>query len=154
MMTSVSRATVDAFFAAYATRDPQRIAPYLDDDVQWAVTGPVDLLPFCGERRGKAAVVELFERALPSVFGTVRMVWDEILIDGDRVAALVRLFATQRGNERPVSYRTAQFYRFRDEKIASFRAVFDSFNAAEQVHGQRLPFVDSIADHRADVVVL
>ena len=153
MDNSLSRAVVDAFFAAYATRDAQQIAPFLDEDVQWAVTGPIDVLPFCGEWRGRAAVLELFEQLLPKVFGGMRFVSDELLIEGDRMAALLRIFATGQDDGRPISYRTAQFYRFRDGKIVSFRAVFDSFNAAEQVHGRRFPVGKGIKRGR-DVVMV
>jgi ketosteroid isomerase-like protein len=154
MNNAVSHALVDAFFAAYATRDAKHIAPFLDENVEWAVTGPIDVLPFCGERRGRNAVLQLFEHALPSVLSGVRLVRDQTLIDGDRVAVLCRLFATQREGGRALSYRTAQFYRFRAGQIVSFRAVFDSFNAAEQVHGQRLPFGDIGMPGRDDVVVV
>jgi ketosteroid isomerase-like protein len=152
MDNSVSHALVDAFFAAYATRDSAQIAPFLDENVEWAVTGPVDLLPFCGERSGKQAVIALFDDSVPAVFDDLRAVRDQTLIDGDRVAVLIRLFATQRGSGRPLSYRTAQFYRFRDGKIITFRAVFDSSNAAEQVHGQ--PFRMAAGAERSDVVFL
>jgi ketosteroid isomerase-like protein len=152
MDNSVSHALVDAFFAAYATRDSVQIAPFLDENVEWAVTGPIDLLPFCGEHNGKQAVMALFDNSVPAVFDDLRAVRDQTLIDGDRVAVLIRLFATQRGSGRPVSYRTAQFYRFRAGKIVTFRAVFDSFNAAEQVHGQ--PFQTANSAERGDVVVL
>ena len=152
MDNSVSHALVDAFFAAYATRDSVKIAPFLDEDVEWAVTGPIDLLPFCGEWHGKRAVMRLFAKSLPAVFDDVRVMRDQTLIDGDRVAVLIRLFATLHGSGRPVRYRTAQFYRFRSGKVVSFRAVFDSFNAAEQVNGR--PFQIAGRAERGDVVVL
>ena len=42
MTEPVSRAEVEAFYEAYRSRDPQRIAEFLDDDVEWHIGGPVD----------------------------------------------------------------------------------------------------------------
>ena len=56
MVQTVSRSIVQGFYLAYVSRDPARMAAFLDDDVQWLVTGPVDLLEYCGLRRGKEAV--------------------------------------------------------------------------------------------------
>ena len=35
------------------------LATYLDDEVVWTISGPVDILPFCGQRVGKDAVMKL-----------------------------------------------------------------------------------------------
>ena len=53
MTTHVSRNAVIAFFQAYSSRDPVRIAPFIADDVEWMIVGPVDLLHFCGPRKGR-----------------------------------------------------------------------------------------------------
>ena len=49
----VPRAVVEAFYRALADRDVGTLATYLDDDVVWTISGPVDILPFCGQRVGK-----------------------------------------------------------------------------------------------------
>ena len=58
---AVPRPVVHAFYQALASRDPARIAPFIDDDVRWTIVGPVDVLRFCGERRGKAAVLSVLD---------------------------------------------------------------------------------------------
>ena len=63
---------------------------------------------------------------------------EELLVDGDRAATVSRVTALQRGTNRVISYRQAQFFRFRDNKIVSYRAILDSFDAAEQLLGRAI----------------
>ena len=62
---TVERSVVEAFYQAYGERDVETIVQFLDDDVTWTISGPVDILPFCGSRRGKAAVMKLIQPARP-----------------------------------------------------------------------------------------
>src|SRR5439155_7679812 len=136
MTTGISRELVRNYFQACVSRDPARIAPYLDDDVEWSCAGPVDLLHFCGERRGKSAVIDTIVRLAPSLIRLTEMELEEVLIDGDRAATFTRLAAIHAGSGRTVSFRCAQFLRFRGNKLVEFRALIDSFDAAEQVLGR------------------
>ena len=135
MPTPISRQLVRDYFQACVSRDPERIARFLDDDVEWSLGGPVDLLPFCGQRHGKSAVIDTIVRLAPSSIRLTEMEPEELLIDGDRAASLLRLSAIHASTGRTVSYRCAQFLRFHDGKLVEFRALIDSFDAAEQVLG-------------------
>jgi ketosteroid isomerase-like protein len=64
MQAPVSRSLVEAFYAALSSSDPAKMAPFIHDDAHWVIAGPVDLLQFCGERHGKAAILRRFDRAL------------------------------------------------------------------------------------------
>ena len=138
MTYSVPRAVVEAFYEAYAARDIDRVAPFLDDDVDWTISGPVDVLRFCGRRRGKAAVLDLMRRVVPEVIGIYSFVVDTMVIDGDRVATFNRLSARVGGDGRVISYQLAHFMRFRDGKVVENLSLIDSFDAAEQVLGYPL----------------
>jgi len=46
MSKQVPRAVVEAFYHALSIRDMDRLATYLDDEVVWTISGPVDILPF------------------------------------------------------------------------------------------------------------
>ncbi len=61
-----------------------------------------------------------------------------MLIDGDRVATLNRLWADTSADGRIISYRLAHFLRFRDGKVAENLSLLDSFDAVEQVLGHPL----------------
>jgi len=137
MIEPVSRATVEAFYKAYAERDVDKIAPFLDDNVEWSISGPVDVLPFCGTRHGKAAVLDMIVRLVPEVFRIHSFVSAAVLVDGDQAATLNRLRA-KCGDGRVISYRLAHFVRFRAGKIIRNLSLIDSFDAVEQVLGHPL----------------
>ena len=131
----VTREWVEAFNEAYAGRQMDRLASLLDDDVRWVISGPVDLMPFCGERRGKPAVLDMVARIAPRQFSVVSFTPELVLIDGDRAATLCRATGERAANGRTIGWRVAQFMRFRDQKIVEYCSVIDSFDAAEQVLG-------------------
>ena len=138
MSYSVSRAVVDAFYKAYATRDADKIAPFIHDDVEWTISGPVDYLPFCGIHRGKANVLDLIEHKVKAVLRTFSFVPESIVIDGDQVAMLSRQSAKRTGDGCTISYRVANIMRFRDDKVIVNFSLIDSYDAVEQVFGQQL----------------
>jgi ketosteroid isomerase-like protein len=151
----VGRKIVDAFFAAYAERDGAKLRPFLAKDVQWSISGPVDLLQFCGMRQGPDAVIELIERLVPEVLLVVSFKPEMILVDGDCALALSRVSARRTGDGRTISYRVAQFLRFRDGQVTEYCSVIDSFDAAEQVLGQHfgiMPSCDAIGQDALVVV--
>ena len=138
MSEPVSRVTVEAFYRAYGARDLKRTADFLADDVVWTISGPIDVLPFCGTYRGATAVLDMMARVVPQVFDLVKFEPSAMLIDGDRVATLNRLTAKHKDDGRVISYRVAHFLRFRGGKIVETVSLLDSFDAAEQVLGHAL----------------
>ena len=153
MTHTVTLETAQAFYKAYAARDIARMADFLADDVEWTISGPVGVLPFCGTQQGKEAVLALFEKGIPAVYRVVNFVLDQLLVDGDRVASLNRLSA-HAPDGRVISYRLAHFFRFRDGKIVENLSLIDSFDAVEQVLGHPLvPDSPPLADADAGDLV-
>ena len=142
MTDPVPRSVVEAFYKAYAARDAEKIAEFLDDDVEWTISGPVDVLRFCGTHRGKAAVLDLIGRLVPEVLRVFSFVPDAMLVDGDQVATLNRQSARRTDDGRVISYRVANFMRFRDGKVVENLSLLDSFDAVEQVLGHPLAVHD------------
>jgi ketosteroid isomerase-like protein len=149
--TSVSRPVVRAFYQALASRDPIGIARFIDNDVRWTIVGPVDVLQFCGERRGKRAVIELFERVVPAVLDVTAFVPEILLVDGDRAASFSRIVGTLRASGHTISYRCAHFIRFRADKVIECSSIIDSFDAAEQVFGHPIDLTQEAPRRVLDV---
>lgn len=137
MPQEAARGFVHVFCDAMTSRDAGRLAPFLDDDIEWVVFGPVDLFPFFGRRRGKTAVLAMF-RELMTVLQLRRCEQDSLLTDGENAAALVKINALDMSTGRILSLRLAQFATFREHKLVSLKAVFDSFDVAEQVMGREI----------------
>ncbi|MEP7030354.1 MAG: nuclear transport factor 2 family protein [Pseudolabrys sp.] len=150
----VTRPFLEAFYKAYAAHDASAVAEFLADDVTWTISGPVDLLSFCGTCRGKPAVLDLIARSVPSVFHVLRFSTQSTLIDGDRVATLNRLSAKCSDNGRVISYRLAHFMRFRDGKVIENLSLLDSFDAVEQVLGHPLAVHEGHTAHSGDMVAI
>ena len=142
MTSPVSRAVVEGFYHALAIRDMDTLATYLDDQVVWTISGPVDILPFCGQRVGKDVVMKLLMREIPALLSGRRFVPKTILVDGDRAAVLGKLTATKRDGGRAISYRIAHFMQFRNEKVVDYVSILDSFDAVEQMLGHTIEVRD------------
>lgn len=153
MPEPVTRALVEAFYKAYAARDADQISQFLADDVEWSISGPVDVLPFCGTRHGKAAVLDMVVRLIPEVFRVFNFVSDAMLVDGDQAATLSRLTAKS-GDGRIISYRLAHFVRFRAGKIVRNLSLIDSFDAVEQVLGHPLDVHECERHETGDLIAV
>lgn len=138
----VPRTVVEAFYHALANRDLEALATFLDDRVVWTISGPVDILPFCGRRVGKDVVMQLLVRDIPTLLEDRRFVPQTMLVDGDRAAVLGKLTATKRAGGRAISYRIAHFIQFRNEKVIEYVSIIDSFDAVEQMLGYSLDAYD------------
>jgi ketosteroid isomerase-like protein len=142
MTNPVPRAVVEAFYHALSVRDMDALARFLDDEVVWTISGPVDILPFCGRRVGKDVVMDLLERDIPTLLSGRRFFAKTMLVDGDRAAVLGKLTATKRAGGRAISYRIAHFIQFRDEKVIDYVSIIDSYDAVEQMLGYSLDAYD------------
>lgn len=151
---TVDPARIEAYFKAFASRNAEAFGAFLHDDVVWTISGPVDLIPYCGTHRGKDAVVGIMARRAPKVLRDVRLVREKFLIDGNRGAALTRLTARLVADDRSISYRVANFFRFQDGKVIENVSLMDSFDAAEQLLGHAIDVGDAppLADENIVVI--
>ena len=138
MTKPVPRAWVEAFYKTLANADFVALEPYLAEDVTWTINGPIDILPFCGQRKGKALVLKLLDRDIPAFLDKRVLVPSGILVDGNQAAVFGKLTARSRDAGHPISYRIAQFFRFEDRKVIEYVSLIDSFDAVEQVLGHSL----------------
>ncbi|MGE0565174.1 MAG: nuclear transport factor 2 family protein [Pseudolabrys sp.] len=138
------RVAIETFYSALCTHDYRVVADYLADDVDWTISGPVEVLPYCGTFRGKEQVLAVLEQKVPETLGHRHIVPDLLLVDGDKAAALARLVADGH-NGHTISYRVAQFFTVQDNKVVYYYSVADSFDAVEQVIGHRIEMPKSPA---------
>jgi ketosteroid isomerase-like protein len=154
MAYEVPRTVVKAFYKVYAARDIDKIAGFLHDDVEWTISGPIDLLPFCGTHRGKAQVIDLIGRQVPRILRTFSFVPEAILVQGDHAATLSRQSARRTEDDHVISYRVANFMRFLDRKLVENLSLIDSFDAVEQVLGHPLTLPRGARSGDGELVVV
>jgi ketosteroid isomerase-like protein len=133
----VTRAHAEAFFDAMMTRDPQRIAPYVAEDAEWLIVGPIELFPYCGQHLGKEAVLDAYGRMGASAKVT-EFTRDYAITDGQSASVLSRMTNVDLATGRQIVVRLAQFARFRDGKVCEFCSITDTLGAAEQFMGRPL----------------
>lgn len=154
MTEPVSRAVVEGFYAAYESRDALRIGEFLDDNVEWHIAGPVEVMQVCGQWRGKAAVIDRFARAMPQVVDFKGLERECLLVDGDCSALFGRIICRHVASGRTISHRLAHFARYRSGKVVSMRIINDSLDAVEQYIGHRINLVPGEAPSDGNLVAV
>ncbi|CCE08799.1 conserved hypothetical protein [Bradyrhizobium sp. STM 3843] len=135
-----------ALQCAVNDRHFEDLADLLDEDVDWAIYGPIDMFPFLGARQGKAAVVEAV-RQLAHSLRIRRFERETVMLDRDGAASMVRCLLTARDSEKPITTRFAHFAQFRAGKLIRLRVLVDTFDLVEQTLGRpiHLPRIGSFA---------
>ena len=126
-----------AWHRAISERQFDEFEAAIDEDVDWAVYGPIDMFPFLGARRGKNAVIETMRQIADNV--TVRKFERErVLLGVDSAASMLRFSLTLRDSNKPISTRVAHFAQFKAGRLSSIRVLVDTFDLVEQVLEQPL----------------
>jgi ketosteroid isomerase-like protein len=120
---------------ALSERHYDDIEALLDDDVDWAIYGPIDMFPFLGARRGKAAVLDVIRRISDNV-RINRFDRESVLLGDDSAASMLRYSLTALDSNKPISLRLAHFAKFRDGRLVSLRVLVDTFDLVEQALGR------------------
>jgi len=111
------------------------IEALIDDDIDWAIYGPIDMFPFFGARRGKAAVLDAIRRIADNV-RIHRFERESVLLGADSAASMIRYSLTALNSNKPISVRLAHFARFRADRLVSIRVLVDTFDLVEQALGR------------------
>jgi ketosteroid isomerase-like protein len=124
-----------ALHRAINERQPDDLEALIDEDVEWAIYGPIDMFPFFGARHGKAAVLEVCRQIADNV-RVHRFDRESVMLGVDSAASMMRYSLTALDSNRPISLRLAQFAQFRAGRLSSMRVVVDTFDLVEQALGR------------------
>jgi ketosteroid isomerase-like protein len=124
-----------AIHHAINERQREDLATLIDDDVDWAIYGPIDMFPFFGAHRGKAAVLEVVRQIADNI-KVHRFDRESILLGVDSAASMMRYSLTALDSSKPISLRLAHFAQFRAGRLLNIRVLVDTFDLVEQVLGQ------------------
>ena len=123
-----------ALHRAINERRHDEIEDLIDDDVDWAIYGPIDLFPFFGSRKGKAAVMEVIRQIAENV-RVHRFDRESIMLGVDSASSMMRYSLTALDSNKPISLRIAHFAQFKAGRLTNFRVLLDSFDLVEQTVG-------------------
>ena len=132
------RATMDELYAAYAARSFERMAPLIDENIDWIIYAPVMVFPYAGARRGRDAVLEVLA-AISEAFAMESYQREIVVVEGERVAVMADVAFKQKATGRILRFRVANFMRFQDGRLIEFREFTNTFDVVEQALGRELP---------------
>ena len=124
-----------ALHRALSERQFADIEALIDDDIDRAIYGPIDMFPFFGARRGKAAVLDVIRRIADNV-RIHRFDRESVLLGADSAASMIRYSLTALDSNKPISLRLAHFAKFRADRLVSLRVLVDTFDLVEQALGR------------------
>jgi ketosteroid isomerase-like protein len=135
-----------ALHRAINERQLDDLATMIDDDVDWAIYGPIDMFPFLGARRGKEAVLEVVRQITDNV-RVHRFERETVMLGVDSAASMLRYSLTMLDANKPISLRVAHFAQFRAGRLSNIRVLLDTFDLVEQALGRpiHLPKIASMA---------
>jgi len=135
-----------ALHRAINERQPEDLEALIDDDVDWAIYGPIDMFPFLGARRGKEAVLEVIRQIADNI-RVHRFDRETIMLGVDSASSMLRYSLTMLDSSKPISLRVAHFAQFKAGRLLSMRVLVDTFDLVEQALGRpiHLPKIASIA---------
>jgi ketosteroid isomerase-like protein len=123
-----------ALHRAINERQPEELESLLDENVDWAIYGPIDMFPFFGARHGKAAVVEVIRQIAENV-RVHRFDRESIMLGVDSAASMMRFSLTALDSNKPISMRLAHFAQFKAGRLVNIRVLVDTFDLVEQALG-------------------
>src|ERR1700709_1389687 len=134
-----------ALHRAINDRQYEDLETVIDEDVDWAVYGPIDMFPFFGARRGKAAVLEVIKQIADNV-RVHRFDRESIMLGVDSAASMMRYSLTALDSNKPLSLRIAHFAQFKAGRLLNIRVLIDTFDLVAQALGHPLN-LPKIASH-------
>jgi ketosteroid isomerase-like protein len=124
-----------ALHRAINERQQEDVEALIDDEVDWAIYGPIDMFPFFGARRGKAAVLEVIKQIADNV-RVHRFDRESIMLGVESAASMMRYSLTALDANKPISLRLAHFAKFKAGRLSSIRVLVDTFDLVEQALGR------------------
>jgi ketosteroid isomerase-like protein len=123
-----------ALHRAINERQREELEPLIDEDVDWAIYGPIDMFPFFGARHGKEAVLDVVKQIADNV-RVHRFDRESILLGVESAASMLRYSLTLLDANKPISLRLAHFTQFKAGRLTNIRILVDTFDLVEQALG-------------------
>ena len=135
-----------ALHRAINERQFEDLDPLIDEDVEWAIYGPIDMFPFLGARRGRDAVMQVVRQIAENV-RVYRFDRETVMLGVDQASSMLRYSFTSLASNKPIALRLAHFAQFRNGRLRNIRVLLDSFDLVEQALGRHihLPKMTSVA---------
>jgi len=126
-----------ALHRAINDRQFEDLEGVIDEDIDWAIYGPIDMFPFLGARHGKEAVIEVIKQIAENV-SVHRFERESVMLGVDSASSMLRYSLTALDSNKPISLRVAHFAQFKAGRLRSIRVLLDTFDLVEQMLGREI----------------
>ena len=116
-----------AFHRAINERQFSEVETLIDEEVDWAIHGPVELFHGFGARRGRSAVMEVIRQIAERV-RVHRLEREQIMLGADQASSMLNYTLTATKTNKPLRLRLAHFARFKEGRLSSIRILVDAFD--------------------------
>jgi len=120
---------IRSVYAAFAAGDAPTILGHIADNAPWINYGS-PVVPYTGERAGRAQIMEFFEAIAGSTTGG-EVIADTYLANGDSVVTLGRYRASVRSTGVAIDVPIVHVFTLRDGKITRWEGFSDSEKVAK-----------------------
>ena len=136
-MSDSLRERLYSLYAAFRLANVDFILNAFDDNIEFISYSPIEVLPFLGHHRGKAAMAQVLKAGYDEFeFLTYEPVF--MVCEAEDAAAIVFARFIHRRTGRSISTMIAHFVRFRQGRIVELREFMDSFSLVRQLLGREL----------------
>ena len=132
MVDGLHRQRVLNFLEMFYAGDIEGALSRCTDDVDFFANAPIDILPHLGHHHGKDELRTMWQ-TIHARYRDMRYEVPILVVEGEKVAANIRVFFRKSSNDRVVQFDSAAFYGFRDGRIAEIREIMDTFDLVQQV---------------------
>lgn len=141
MQTEESRELVQRLWAAFATRDPEKIAPLFTTDAEWIApkaNATAIALGVTDHMRGAKEIAAFVATGVPALYHDASVKFLGLYADGPTVIVEEVMTATL-PNGRPYRLTYCFIFECRDGRIAQMREYMDTMNGYRQVFADGHP---------------
>jgi uncharacterized protein len=135
--TDLLRERLNSLYGAFKLAKIDFVLNAFDENIEFISYSPLEVFPFLGHHRGKAAMAEVLKAGYEEFeFVTYQPVF--MVCESETAAVIVFARFIQRRTGRSISTMIAHFLRFQQGRIVELREFMDSFHAVKQLLGRDL----------------
>lgn len=136
-MNDTLRERLKALYAAFKLARIDFILNAFDDAIEFISYSPLEVFPFLGHHRGKAAFARVLEAGFEQFeFLTYEPIF--MVCETDEAAVMIFARLVHRRTGRSASIMIAHFLRLKEGRIIELREFMDTFTAVKQLLGREL----------------
>ncbi len=117
-------------YECFGRGDIPALLKFFDEDIDWFSPGPIEIIPYAGQRVGHTEVAGFF-KALFDSEETERFEPREFIVQDNKVVAFGNYRCRVRATGRTLDYDWVHVHTLRDGKLISFCEYYDTAAAVE-----------------------